>query len=280
MTTSPLPSPRLSEKHQVTVGFGNPDLLEALVHSSLWLTADLSSIRFIMTGGALVPERLIRAYLDRGVTLLQGYGLSEAAPLVLLLDPASALRKVGSAGKPPLLVDIRIVDPDGSDVGSGETGELVLRGPNVMAGYWNLAEATSQAIDQDGWLRTGEAARMDDEGYVWIVDRVQDRYVWKGQTVFPGNVERVLMTHPAVIEAGVVGVPQDRDGDAGHVGAAFVVLAADGLATEEELLVHCGEHLGEHEVPASIAFVERLPRNSVGKLLRHELLAAARAQKA
>ncbi|HEY3210745.1 MAG TPA: AMP-binding protein [Actinomycetota bacterium] len=271
---------RLSEKHQVTVGFGNPDLLEALVHSSLWLTADLSSIRFIMTGGAPVPERLIRAYLDRGVTLLQGYGLSEAAPLVLLLDPASALRKVGSAGKPPLLVDIRIVDPDGSDVGSGETGELVLRGPNVMAGYWNLAEATSQAIDQDGWLRTGEAARMDDEGYVWIVDRVQDRYVWKGQTVFPGNVERVLMTHPAVIEAGVVGVPQDRDGDAGHVGAAFVVLAADGLATEEELLVHCGEHLGEHEVPASIAFVERLPRNSVGKLLRHELLAAARAQKA
>jgi len=238
-------------------------------------TADLSSIRFIMTGGVPVPERLIRAYLDRGVTLLQGYGLSEAAPLALMLDPASALRKVGSAGKPPLLVDIRIVHPDLYDVGAGETGELLVRGPNVMAGYWKLPEATSKAIDDDGWLRTGDAARMDDEGYVWIVDRVQDGYVSRGQIVYPGNVERVLMAHPAVIEAGVVGLPEERGSEVGSVGVAFVVIFPDRAAAEEDLLAHCRGNLAEHEVPASVTVVDRLPRNSVGKLLRSELRSRA-----
>jgi fatty-acyl-CoA synthase len=190
---------------------------------------------------------------------------------VLLLDPASALRKVGSAGKPPLLVDVRIVRPDLSDVPAGETGELVVRGPNVMAGYWNLPEASTKAIDQDGWLRTGDAGRMDDEGYVWIVDRVEDRYVSRGKVVYPGNVERVLMAHPAVMEAGVVGVPEQGSAELETLGAAFVVLATGGAVTLDELLALCRERLGPHEVPASITFIERLPRNSVGKLLRSEL---------
>ena len=266
---------RLSQEHRVTVGFGNPDLLDALVRSPLWPTIDLSSIRFIMTGGAPVPERLIRAFQDRGVLLLQGYGLSEAGPLALLLDPASALRKAGSAGKPPLLVDIRIVHRGLSDVGPGDTGELLVRGPNVMRGYWNLPEATHRVIDQNGWLRTGDAARMDDEGYVWIVDRVADSYVSNDRVVYPGDVERVLMAHHAVQEAGVVGVPEGTG--VGAFGAAFVVLAPDGAVTADDLLAFCREHLADHEVPTSVSFVERLPRNSVGKLLRSELLDSAKA---
>ncbi|HKO85689.1 MAG TPA: AMP-binding protein [Actinomycetota bacterium] len=162
------------DRHRVTVGFGNPDLLDALARSEVWPHVDLSSVRFVITGGAPVPERLIRAYLNRGVTLLQGYGLSEAAPLALLLDPHSALSRVGSAGRPPLLVDIRIVRPDRSVVRPGETGELLVRGPNVMAGYWRRPEATREVLSPDGWLRTGDAARSDEEGYVWIVDRVAD----------------------------------------------------------------------------------------------------------
>ena len=267
---------RLSQEHQVTVGFGNPDLLDALVRSPLWPTTDLSSTRFIMTGGAPVPERLIRAFQDRGVLLLQGYGLSEAGPLVLLLDPATALRKVGSAGKPPLLVDVRIAHRDLSDVGPGETGELLVRGPNIMRGYWNLPEATNKVIDQNGWLRTGDAARMDDEGYVWIVDRMADSYVSNDRVVYPGNVERVLMAHQAVQEAGVVAVPKGT-GEMGALGAAFVVLAPDGAATADDLLAFCREHLSDHEVPTLVSFVERLPRNSVGKLLRSELLDSAKA---
>jgi acyl-CoA synthetase (AMP-forming)/AMP-acid ligase II len=261
---------RLIERHRVTVGFGNPDILEAMVRSELWSTVDLSSIRFVLTGGAPVPERLIRAYLDRGVTLLQGYGLSEAGPLALLLDPRSALTKVGSAGRPPLLVDVRIVSPDGADVRPGETGEVLVRGPNVMAGYWNRPNDTREVLASDGWLRTGDAAYMDGEGYFWIVDRVVDRFITDGRDVYPGDVERMLAGHPAVAEAGVAGIPAEGRGE---VGAAFVVLSAGLDATEEELLAFCRQHLDPHQVPASVTFVDRLPRNSVGKLIRSQLRA-------
>ena len=201
--------------------------------------------------------------MQRGVTFLQGYGLSEAAPFVLLLDAHSALRKVGSAGKPALFVDIRTVRPDGTDCQLNEAGELLVRGPNVMAGYWARPDATREAIDENGWLRTGDAARIDDEGYVWIVDRIDDAYESSGHVVYPGDVERALAQHPAVADAGV----------AAHDGAAtaFVVLAAGQSVNEDELLELCRGRLAAHEVPSSVMFLDRLPRSSVGKLLRHEL---------
>jgi fatty-acyl-CoA synthase len=260
---------RLGERHRVTIGFANPDLLDALSRADLWGSVDLSSVRFIMTGGAPVPERLIRTFLHRGVTLLQGYGLSEAGPVVLFLDPADALEKVGAAGKPPPLVDVRIVGAGSSDVQAGETGELLVRGPNVMVGYWKRPDETLATIDPDGWLRTGDAGRRDPEGDIWIVDRVADGYATHGGMVYPGEVERCLGSHPAVAEAGVVGVPGDR----GAVGAAFVVVAEGARVTEAELLALCRDNLAEHQVPASIRFVDRLPRNSVGKLMRQALRA-------
>ena len=259
---------RLTEQHHVTVGFGNPDILESLMRSKLWSTADLSSLRFLITGGAPVTEPLIRAYLKRGLTLLQGYGLTEAAPVVLLLQPGSALSKVGSAGTPPLLVDTRIVGPDGADVGPRQAGELLVRGPNVMAGYWNRPEATAAALTPDGWLRTGDAARPDEDGYIWIVGRMADSFISHGQVVHPGDVERVLLSHPAVADAGVA--PVSESGTE-QVAKAFVVVAAGAQATERELLAWCREHLAPHQVPAFVTFVDRLPRNSVGKLVRAEL---------
>jgi len=263
---------QVMERHRVTVGFGNPDLLDALARSEAWPQVDLSSVRFVVTGGAPVPERLIRAWLDRGVLLLQGYGLSEAAPLALLLDPASALTKMGSAGRPPLLVDIQIVHPDQSVVGPGETGELLVRGPNVMAGYWRRPEATQKVLSSDGWLRTGDAARSDHEGYVWIVDRMAACFVSAGRHVYPGDVERVLTGHPSIADAGVVQV----FGEGGReVVAALVVLAAGSQASEQELLAYGRRHLATHQAPASVTFVDHLPRNSVGKLLRAQLPALA-----
>jgi len=258
---------QVMERHRVTVGFGNPDLLDALTRSQAWPQVDLSSVRFVVTGGAPVPERLIRAWLNRGVMLLQGYGLSEAAPLALLLDPTSALAKMGSAGRPPLLVDTQIVHPDGTVVGPGETGELVVRGPNVMAGYWRRPEATQEVLSADGWLRTGDAARRDQEEYVWIVDRVADCFVSDGRPVYPGDVERVLSGHPAVADAGVVQVPTRVGGEV----AAIVVLAPAADATKEEILAFGRQHLAAHQAPVSVTFVDRLPRNSVGKLLRAQL---------
>ena len=240
----------------MTVGFANPDLLDGLTRSAVWPDVDLSGLRFVVTGGAPVPLPLIRAYLDRGVTLLQGYGLSEAAPLALLLDPDSALSRIGSAGRPPLLV-----------------GELLVRGPNVMAGCWRRPEATREVLSADGWLRTGDAARRDDQGYVWVVDRVADRFLANGRPVYPGDVERVLTGHPSVSDAGVVRIARA----AGEIVAALVVPTAGSAVTEQEILAHGRQHLAPHQTPASVTFVDDLARNSVGKIIRAELHAVASA---
>jgi len=263
---------RLTEQHHVTVGFANPDILQSLARSPLWPAADLSGVRFLITGGAPVPEPLIRAYLQRGLTLLQGYGLSEAAPVALLLQPESALTKVGSAGTPPLFVDTKIAGPSGADVGPGQAGELLIRGPNVMAGYWNRPEDTAAALTPDGWLRTGDAARPDQDGYIWIVGRIADSFISHGQVVHPGDVERVLLSHPAVADAGVAPV---RASGKEQVAEAFVVVATGTQTTEQELLAWSREHLATHQVPAFVTFVARLPRNSVSKLIRAGLQDAA-----
>ena len=263
---------RLTEQHHVTVGFGNPDILQSLIRSQLWPTADLSGVRFLITGGAPVPEPLIRAYLERGLTLLQGYGLSEAAPVALLLQPEAALRKVGSAGTPPLFVDTKIAGPDGADVGPRQAGELLVRGPNVMAGYWNRPEDTAAVLTPGGWLRTGDAARPDEDGYIWIVGRVADSFISHGQVVHPGDVERVLLSHPAVADAGLA--PVSASGEE-QVAKAFVVVAPGAETTDQELLAWCRQHLTAHQVPAVVTFADRLPRNSVGKLIRAELQNAA-----
>ncbi len=195
---------------------------------------------------------------------LQGYGLSEAAPLVLLLDPESAARKVGSAGKPPLLVDVCTTRPDGTTCAPNEAGELLVSGPNVMIGYWDRPDETRKALDADGWLHTGDAARIDDEGFVWIVDRLADAFSASGRVVYPGDVERVLGRHPAVVDVGVACVHGKN--------RAFVVLAPGSDVTEDDLVEFCRSHLEPYEVPDSVTFVDRLTRNSVGKLLRRDLV--------
>jgi fatty-acyl-CoA synthase len=259
---------RLIARHRVTVGFGNPDSLQAMADSEEWPGTDLSSIRFFVTGGAPVPERLIRRYLERGVSLLQGYGLSEAGPLALMLDPEHALEKLGSAGTPPLLVDARIELPDGTAAAAGETGELLVRGPNVMTGYWRRPDATARALSPDGWLRTGDAARSDADGYIWIVDRIADAFESGGHLVHPGDVERVLLEHPSVADAAAVPV----DGTGIH---AMVVRAPGAETTAEEIIAFARERLAPNQIPVAVTFVDGLPRSSVGKLLRADLRALA-----
>lgn len=261
--TSPDDLLALLEAERVTVGFGNPDLLDALTRSASWETADLSSIRFFITGGAPVPERLVRMYDSRGVTFLQGYGLSEASPVVSVLDAANATRKGNSAGRPLLLVDVRTAGADGAECEPLETGELLVSGPTVMAGYWRRDDATSAAIDEDGWLHTGDAAYLDEEGFVWIVDRVADAFTVDGLVVYPGDVERCIADHSAVRDVAVV----SADGEV----RAYVVVGDEGAPDERELLEHCRAHLDARAVPAVVVFVDALPRTSVGKLDRGAL---------
>jgi fatty-acyl-CoA synthase len=255
---------RLIARHRVTVGFGNPDLLDALARSPLWRTADLTSLRMFVTGGAPVPERLLHAYHEREVRLLQGYGLSEAAPLVSVLDAANALGKLGSAGRAVVFVDTRLAGPDGTDRATGQIGELLVRGPNVMAGYWNRPDATRRVFDEHGWLRTGDAAFADADGYLFIVGRMEDAYVTAGEIVHPGLAERLLLQHPSVAEACVLG---------GEQGAVAYVVRADGAPAEIEsdLLALCRDRLAVSACPAAIRFVDALPRSANGKILRREL---------
>ena len=256
----------LIERHRVTIGFGSPDLLDALTRSPRWQSADFTSLRMFMTGGAPVHERLLRACHERGFNVLQGYGLSEAGPFVSVLDGANALRKLGSAGHPAPFVDIRIVRPDGSTAAVGEIGELLVSGPSVMAGYWKRLDATRRALDDHGWLRTGDAAFVDAEGFLFIVGRAEDAYTSAGVLVHPGLAERVLRQHPAVAEAVVIG------SDDGAV--AYIVLEPWARAgAEAELWSLSREQLPVYARPASIVPVASLPKNPAGKTLRHRIRA-------
>jgi fatty-acyl-CoA synthase len=264
---TPEPALALVARHRVTTLFGGPDLMAGLVASPAWTETDLSSLRFVISGGDTVPEHLIRAFLDRGIAFLQGYGLTEAGPMALMLDHDDALRKLGSAGVPPLLVDVRIARADLSEVDPGEHGEILVRGANVMRGYWGRPEATEAAL-ADGWLRTGDVGTMDDEGFLYVVDRIKDLYVSCGENVYPAEVERVLDEHPAVAEVVVVA---RADEQAGQVGVAFVVPAAGARPDGEELLRYCRENMAAYQVPAAAVFLGELPRSPAGKVLRSRL---------
>jgi fatty-acyl-CoA synthase len=184
-----------------------------------------------------------------------------------MLDAADAIRKVGSAGKALMHTAIRIVDDQGHDVAPGGIGELLIKGPNITPGYWNKPEATAKAFS-DGWLHTGDAARQDEEGFVYIVDRWKDMYISGGENVYPAEVENVLFELPQVADAAIIGVPNERWGE---VGLAVIVRKPDQALEEGDVIRHCLAKLAKFKVPQAVAFVDTLPRNATGKVLKREL---------
>ncbi len=233
--------------------------------------ADLSSLRCAVVGGAPMPEALLETWHEKGVEIVQGYGLTEAAPNVLCLPPEEAARRRGSAGKPYPYVEVALRDPvNGALLDGAADGELVVKGPNVFAGYWRNPEATEAAL-ADGWLLTGDVASRDEEGYYTIVGRTKDMIITGGENVYPAEIENVLHDHGAVREAAVVGIPDERWGEAC---VAFVVV--DGETTEEELLEHCRGRLARYKVPKSVHFVDSLPRNALDKVVKSDLVELVR----
>ena len=262
---------RLIAEQRVTTMMGVPATYLFLAEQEGFAEADLSSLRLAVVGGAPMPESLLETWQARGIEIVQGYGLTEAAPNVLCLPPEEASRKLGFAGKPYPHVDVALRDADtGAFLDGATIGELVVRGPNVFAGYWRNAEATGAAF-ADGWLLTGDVAARDEEGYYRIVGRTKDMVISGGENVYPAEIENALHEHPAVKEAAVVGVPDERWGEAC---LAFVVLA--GEATEDELLEHCRARLARYKVPKDVRFVESLPRNALDKVVKADLLELAR----
>ena len=262
----------LVAEKRVTTMMGVPATYLFMAEQPGFETVDLSSLRLAVVGGAPMPEALLERWQERGVAIVQGYGLTEAAPNVLCLPPEEATRKLGFAGRPYPHVDVALREPEtGALLDGPATGELVVRGPNVFPGYWRNPEATAAAF-ADGWLLTGDVAERDAEGDYRIAGRLKDMIISGGENVYPAEIEAVLHAHPAVAEAAVVGVPDERWGE---VGIAFVALRAGHEAAGGELLDHCRTRLARFKVPKAVRFVDALPRSGMGKVPKDELRALA-----
>jgi fatty-acyl-CoA synthase len=252
-------------RHRVTYLFGVPAMFQAVAATQEWPTADLSSVRTMICGGAPVPAQVITTYQERGLVFLQGYGLTESSPSALFLRAAESHR-VGSAGTPCFFTDVRVIDGDGEDVAPGEPGEVILHGPNVMTGYWGRPDATAAVLSPDGWLRTGDIAVPDEDGFLYIRDRIKDVIISGGENIYPAEVEDVLHEHPAVADCAVIGVPDERWGEVGRA----IVVSRDGV-TPEQLLTFLNGRIARYKIPKSVVFTDTLPRTASGKLLKSAL---------
>jgi fatty-acyl-CoA synthase len=246
---------RLIEEKRVTTMMGVPANYLFMAQQPGFADADLTSLRRAVVGGAPMPVPLLERWRERGVEIVQGYGLTEAAPNVLCLPPEDAMRKLGSAGKPYPYVEVEVA-PD---------GELLVRGPNVFPGYWRNEDATA-AVLEGGWLHTGDVVEVDGEGYFTIRGRLKEMFISGGENVYPAEIEAALFEHPNVRDVAVVGVADETWGE---VGVAYVV--ADPTVLEEELIAFCRERLARFKVPKHVRFVDALPRNSMGKVVKTEL---------
>ena len=256
----------LIESERVTLLFGVTSMYLALAAVPRFEEADLSSLRTAMSGGAPIPESLLHTWLDRGLMIVQGYGLTEASPGTTMLRAADGVRKLGSAGTSCFFTDVRVVVGD-RDAETGEPGEVLVSGPNVSPGYWQDESATAAAFDE-GWLHTGDLATRDEEGYLRIVGRLKDMYISGGENVYPAEVEQALHAHPAIAECAVIGVPDETWGE---VGRAFVVVRAGAELDEAGVLAHLDGRLARYKLPKSVVFVPELPHNASGKLLKSRL---------
>ncbi|MFF7647223.1 long-chain-fatty-acid--CoA ligase [Streptomyces canus] len=254
----------LIERHRITFMFGVPTMFEQVARHPRWADADLSSLRILTCGGSPVSTPLIAAYQERGLTFLQGYGMTEASPGTLFLDAEHAISKAGSAGVPHFFSDVRVVRPDLAPVGVDETGEVVLRGPHVMPGYWGLPEETAASF-ADGWFRSGDAARVDEDGYVFIVDRIKDMIISGGENIYPAEIEDLILGHPDIAECAVIGVPDDKWGE---VPRAVVVPREGAVPDPDEVLASLAGRLAKYKIPKSVVVADELPRTASGKLLK------------
>jgi long-chain acyl-CoA synthetase len=257
---------RLVKEYEATIFAGVPTMYNFLYQFPEGNPDDFSSLRLCISGGASLPVALLKNFEKKfNVLISEGYGLSEASP-VTCFNPLDRPRKAGSIGVSILNVKNKVVNELGEEVPVGEVGELVVQGPNVMKGYYKMPEETAATI-RNGWLYTGDLAKVDEDGYFYIVDRKKDMVIVGGFNVYPREVEEVLYNHPDVVEAAVIGIPDPEQGEAIK---CFVVSKNTSL-TVESLIDYCKERLAKYKLPKTIEFIEELPKNTTGKILRRSL---------
>jgi fatty-acyl-CoA synthase len=257
----------LIENQGVTIFFGVPTMFVMLQQHPRWETADFSHLKIVISGGAPCPLPVFETFWERGVDFKTGYGLTEAGPNTFWLPPADVRRKPGAVGFPLFHLDVRAIREDGSECAAEEPGELIIRGPHVTPGYWNNPEATAAAI-VNGWLHTGDLAIRDSEGYYKIVGRLKDMIISGGENVYPAEVESVIHAHPAVSEAALIGVPDEKWGE---VGRAIVSLRPGCTLGEADLLTFMQERLARYKIPKSVVFVDELPKTGANKIDKRAL---------
>jgi long-chain acyl-CoA synthetase len=256
------------ERDKVTVFMGVPTMYAAILQVPDRDKYDTSSLRLCVSGGASLPGEILRAFeKEFDSPILEGYGLSETSP-VASFGRADMERKAGTIGTPVEGVEMRLVDEEGNVVGVGEVGEVQIKGPNVMKGYWNLPDATAAAIDDEGWFSTGDMGTVDEDGYYKIVDRKKEMIIRGGYNVYPREVEEVLYEHPAIAEAAVIGIPHD---ELGEEICAVVAFKAGQSATEEEIQAHAKEGVAAYKYPRHIVIIDELPKGPTGKIMKREI---------
>ena len=256
------------ERYKVETMFGAPAMFLFMAQQPEFADTDIGSIQSLICGGAPVPLPLIEIYAKRGVAFAQGYGLTETAPFASLLTTDMVAEKVGSAGLPPLFSELRIVDEDNRPLGPNERGEVCVRGPNVMKGYWNRPDATAEAIDSENWFHSGDIGYLDEEGYLYICDRVKDMVISGGENVYPAEVESVIFEHDAVAEVAVIGLADEKWGEAV---TAVIVFEKGCELTLEQLREFAGAKLARYKLPLHLKTIDELPRNPAGKVLKFRL---------
>jgi len=255
---------------RATVFFGVPAIYQALLQHPAFDAEQLArQMRSWGCGGAALPVEVAHRYHEHGILIRTGMGMTEAGPTVFLLDEEQVLGKPGSVGQAQLLVEVRVVDGKGHDVAAGQAGELLIRGPGVTPGYWHNESATGEAILPGGWLRSGDIVRCDDAGDFYMLDRAKDMFISGGENVYPAEVEAVLLQHPSIAEAAVVGMPDERWGEVGH--ASVVIATGCPVPEESELRAFCRKRLAGYKVPKVFVFRAALPRNALGKVIKQEL---------
>ena len=259
---------RIIEQEQCTVILGVPTIYQMWMKSPVFDSADFSHVRWFISGGAPCPETIMNAWRDtKGVVFRQGYGLTEVGPNCFSMTDEDSVPKTGSVGKPIFHSEMRIVDEEGDEMPVDEVGELLIRGPHVCAGYWKNPTATEKAI-RDGWFHTGDMARRDADGFFYVVGRFKDMIISGGENIYAAEVEAVVLEHPDVAEAALIGQPDEKFGEVG----LMVVVPREGASpSEEDLLQSCEGKLARYKIPKHVVFTDALPYSPYGKVQKAEL---------
>ena len=259
---------QLIERHRVTTISGVPTTYQMLCEHPEWPTSDISSLNKLTCGGSAVPLRVLEAYETRGLRFSNGYGMTETAPGATTLPASRSRDKAGSSGLPHFFTAVRIADPDGRPVQQGTVGEIQIKGPNVIREYWNRPDATAGSYDDGGWFKSGDMGYQDQDGFVFVSDRLKDMIISGGENIYPAEVEQAIAEIEAVGSVAVIGVPDEKWGE---VPRAVVVVREGANLTEQQVHAHLDGRLARYKIPKAVVFVNEMPRTASGKIRKKDL---------